>query len=229
MAEGKVKGLFLFGQNPAGGAPNAGLNRVALRQLDWLAMRNWFEIESACHWYKGPEGPDPHTIRTEIFFMPAAAAAEKNGCFTNTQRLLQWHDKAVDPPDDCRADTSFVCNLGKRIKRLYAGSTAARDQGLLNLTWDYERDGPEPLPDGSRSRIHDEPDAEKILKGINGYTVGIPKPGGDHPRGRRLLKPQERDIAVHRRVRYASRNQSPKRLALADLEITLNTASCWFE
>src|SRR5206468_2683234 len=36
MAEGKVKGLFLFGQNPAGGAPNAGLNRAALKRLDWL-------------------------------------------------------------------------------------------------------------------------------------------------------------------------------------------------
>jgi formate dehydrogenase major subunit len=171
MAEGKVKGLFLFGQNPAGGAPNAVLNRVALRQLDWLVVRDWFEIESACHWYKGPEGPDPNTIKTEIFFMPAASAAEKNGCFTNTQRLLQWHDKAVDPPEDCRSDTWFVYNLGKRIKRLYAGSTEARDQGLLNLTWDYERDEPEPLPDGSRSRIHDEPDAEGILKEINGYTV----------------------------------------------------------
>jgi formate dehydrogenase major subunit len=171
MAEGKVKGLFLFGQNPAGGAPNAALNRAAMRQLDWLVARDWFEIESACYWYKGPEGPDPSAIKTEIFFMPAAAAAEKNGCFTNTQRLLQWHDKAVDPPEDCRSDTWFVYNLGKRIKRLYAGSTAARDQGLLNLTWDYERDEPEPLPDDSRSRIHDEPDAEKILREINGYTV----------------------------------------------------------
>jgi len=105
MAEGRVKGLFLFGQNPAGGAPNAGLNRAALRQLDWLVVRDWFEIESACFWYKGPEPPDPKTIKTEIFFMPAAAAAEKDGCFTNTQRLLQWHDKAVAPPDDCRSDT----------------------------------------------------------------------------------------------------------------------------
>ena len=66
MAEGKVKGLFLFGQNPAGGAPNARLNRAALRKLDWLVVRDWFEIESACFWYKGPEGPDPKAIKTEI-------------------------------------------------------------------------------------------------------------------------------------------------------------------
>lgn len=171
MAEGKVKGLFLFGQNPAGGAPNAGLNRVALKQLDWLVVRDWYEIESACFWYKGPEMPDPKTIGTEIFFMPAAAAPEKDGCFTNTQRWLQWHDKAVDPPGDCRSDTWFVYHLGKRLKKLYADSTAERDQGLLNLTWDYEFDHTEILPDGTASRIHDEPDAEKILKEINGYTV----------------------------------------------------------
>jgi formate dehydrogenase major subunit len=134
-------------------------------------VRDWFEIESACYWYKGPERPDPKTIKTEIFFIPAAAAAEKDGCFTNTQRLVQWHDKAVDPPEDCRSDTWFVYHLGKRLKQLYAGSTAARDQGLLNLTWDYERDARETLPDGRPSRIPDEPDAEKILKEINGYTV----------------------------------------------------------
>ena len=171
MAEGKVKGLFLFGQNPAGGAPNAGLNRAALRKLDWLVVRDWFEIESACFWYKGPERPDPKAIKTEIFFMPAAAAAEKDGCFTNTQRLLQWHDKAVDPPDNCRSDTWFVYHLGKKVKERYADSEAERDQGLLNLTWDYERDAQEILPDGRPSRIHDEPDIERILKEINGYTV----------------------------------------------------------
>jgi len=175
MAKGKIKGLFLFGQNPAGGAPNAALNRVALKQLDWLVVRDWFEIESACFWYKGPENPDPTTIKTEIFFFPAAAAAEKDGSFTNTQRLLQWHDKAIDPPEDCRSDTWFVYQLGKRLKELYKDSTAARDQGLLNLTWDYEEDTRKILPDGRPSRIADEPDAEKILKEINGYTVADKK------------------------------------------------------
>jgi formate dehydrogenase major subunit len=171
MAEGRVKGLFLFGQNPAAGAPNAGLHRYAMKQLDWLVVRDWFEIESACFWYKGPEGPDSSTIGTEVFFLPAASSPEKDGTFTNTQRLLQWHDKAIDPPDDCRSDTAFLVDLGKRMKRLYAGSTAPRDQGLLNLTWDYDYDEPPILPDGRRSRLADEPDVEKVLKEINGYTM----------------------------------------------------------
>src|ERR1051326_6802605 len=103
MLQGKVKGLFLFGQNPAAGAPNAKLHRAAMKQLDWLVVRDWFEIESACYWYKGPEAPDPKSIKTEVFFLPAASSPEKEGSLTNTQRLLQWHDKAIDPPRDCRS------------------------------------------------------------------------------------------------------------------------------
>ncbi len=171
MADGKIKGMFLFGQNPAAGTPNGKLNREALKKLDWLVIRDWFEIESACYWYKGPESPDPKTIGTEVFFIPAANNQEKEGTFTNTQRLLQWHDKAVDPPEDCRSDAWFVYDLGKRLRQLYAGSTKPRDQGLLNMTWDYEQEHEEFLPDGSPSRIEGEPDARKILREINGYTV----------------------------------------------------------
>jgi formate dehydrogenase major subunit len=157
MAEGQVKGLFLMGQNPAAGAPNGNLHRAAMRNLKWLVVRDWFEIESACYWFAGPERPDPRTIGTEVFFIPAASSAEKEGTFTNTQRLLQWHDKAVDPPDDCRTDAWFMYDLGKRLKKMYADSIRGRDQGLLNLTWDYEPEEPEVLPDGTPSRIHDEP------------------------------------------------------------------------
>ena len=54
----------------------------------------------------------PRDIGTEVFFLPAAGHAEKDGCFTNTQRLIQWHDKAVDPPGDARSDAWFVYHLG---------------------------------------------------------------------------------------------------------------------
>ncbi len=171
MAQGEVTGYFILGQNPAGGNPNARLARKALRELDWLVMMDWFETETASYWYKDPDGIDPKKVKTEIFFFPAAIVAEKEGSFTNTQRLVQWHDKALDPPDDCRSDSWFVYQLGVRLKALYAGSRAARDQGLLNLTWDYGRDGAATLPDGSNSRIEGEPDVSKVLREINGYHV----------------------------------------------------------
>ncbi|MEO6457182.1 MAG: molybdopterin-dependent oxidoreductase, partial [Chloroflexia bacterium] len=50
MAKGKVKGLFLMGQNPAMGAPNARLHREALTKLDWLVVRDFFLLESATFW-----------------------------------------------------------------------------------------------------------------------------------------------------------------------------------
>src|SRR5262249_23240508 len=107
----------------AGGAPNAALNREALRRLDWLVMRDWFEIESACYWRKGPERPDPKTIKTEIFFMPAAAAAEKNGCFTNTQRLI--HTNATRERH-CPTDGRAASPTSRTPKRFSRRSTATR-------------------------------------------------------------------------------------------------------
>jgi formate dehydrogenase major subunit len=175
MLQGKMSGMFLFGQNPAAGAPNGRAHRAALKTLKWLVVRDWFEIDTAAFWYKGPENPDPLAIGTEVFFVPAASISEKDGTFTNTQRLLQWHDKAVDPPDDCRSDAWFVYDLGKRMKALYAGSARERDQGLLSLTWNYELDHPEVLPDGTVSTIAGEPDVSKILMEINGYTVADKK------------------------------------------------------
>jgi formate dehydrogenase major subunit len=175
MLDGKVKGYLLFGQNPAAGSTNARMQRKALEQLDWMVVRDLYEVESAAFWYKqpgfGPESSpvDSSKIKTEIFLLPAAASTEKEGSFTNTQRMLQWRDKAVDPPGDARSDLWFVYHLGKRLKELYASSKLWRDQGLLSLTWDYECAKVE-----EGSRITDEPDALLVLKEINGYYVHSP-------------------------------------------------------
>lgn len=166
MLDGKVKGYLLFGQNPAAGSTNSRMQRKALEQLDWMVIRDLYEVESAAFWYKGPEPVDPKQIKTEVFLLPAAASTEKEGSFTNTQRLLQWRDKAVDPPDDVRSDLWFVYHLGKRLKALYADSTEEKDRPLQALTWNYEREKPEP-----GSRILDEPDALLVVKEENGYYV----------------------------------------------------------
>ncbi len=183
MSRGEMTGYFLFGQNPGGGGPNAGLHRAGLRNLDWLVVLDWFETESAVFWKSDPTGPPPSEIGTEVFFIPAAAAPEKEGTLTNTQRLLQYHNKALDPSGDSRSDAWFVYNLGKRLRALYSGSTDPKDAPLLNLTWDYDEDHPHRLPDGTVSRISGEPDIEKILVEINGYRVGESDPatGGRMP------------------------------------------------
>jgi formate dehydrogenase major subunit len=170
MLDGKVKGYLLMGENPAAGSTHSTMQREALSQLDWMVVRDLYEVESAAFWYRKPgfgpetEPVDSSKIKTEVFLMPAAASTEKEGTFTNTQRLLQWRDKAVDPPGDARSDLWFVYHLGKRLKELYADSKAWHDRGLQELTWDYDMEHPE-----EGSRILDEPDALLVLKEINGY------------------------------------------------------------
>ena len=53
--------------------------------------------------------------------MPAASHVEKDGHFTNTQRLLQWHDKALEPPGDARSELWFMHHLFKRVQRALRG------------------------------------------------------------------------------------------------------------
>jgi formate dehydrogenase major subunit len=159
--DGKVKGFVVMGQNPAVGSANSALQRQALRSLDWLVVRDTNEIETAAFWHDSPEHDTGEVrtedIGTEVFFLPAAAHTEKDGTFTNTQRLLQWHHKAVEPPEDCRSELWFAYHLMRRIRAKLAGSAAARDRPVLDLTWDYPTQGPQ-----------DEPDAEAVLQEING-------------------------------------------------------------
>ena len=158
MLDDKVKGFFLMGQNPAAGSTNSRMQRQALAHLDWMVVADLYEVESAAFWYKGVDGPvDAKSIKTEVFFMPAAASTEKEGSFTNTQRLVQWRDKAIDPPGDARSDLWFIYNLGKRLKELYADSTDPKDQPLQHLSWDYE------VGAGASGCV--EPEVELIPKG----------------------------------------------------------------
>jgi formate dehydrogenase major subunit len=158
---GVCNGYFLFGQNPAVGSANARMQRLGMANLDWLVVRDFSLIESATWWKNGPEietgEMSAENIKTEVFFLPAAAHSEKDGSFTNTQRLLQWHHTAVEPAGDARSDLWFTYYLGRRIREKLAGSTADRDRPVLDLTWDYPVHGPQ-----------DEPDAAAVLSEISG-------------------------------------------------------------
>jgi formate dehydrogenase major subunit len=163
MAHGRVRGYLVMGENPAVGSSNGAYQREGLRKLDWLVVRDLAMIETADFWRNAPEVVSgeirPEQIGTEVFFFPAAAHTEKDGSFTNTQRMLQWHHKAVEPPGDCRSDLQFAYELGKRLRELYADSPLPRDRPIRALTWDY----PEVKPG--------EPDAEAVLAEINGRDL----------------------------------------------------------
>ena len=146
MQDGKLEGLFIMGQNPAVGAPNGKFERTALGKLKWLVVRDMVESESASFWKDSPEVVngelDPEQLDTEVFFFPAASHVEKAGTFTNTQRLLQWREKAVEPPGACHSDLQFMIELGRKMKEraTRTHNTAPRDAGLRALTWNYADD-----------------------------------------------------------------------------------------
>jgi formate dehydrogenase major subunit len=164
MMDGKMDGLFVMGQNPAVGAANSRLQRTALSKLKWLVVRDLVEVETASFWLDSPEVQrgelSPETISTEVFLMPAAGTAEKEGTFTNTQRLLQYRNQAVEPPGDARSEAWFTYHLGRRLKEKAQQDKRPRNVGLNALTWNYSTKG-----------AHQEPDVEEVLKEINGYTV----------------------------------------------------------
>ena len=162
MVDGKVFGYFLLGQNPAVGSAHGRLQRLGMANLDWLVVRDLVEIESASFWKDGPEVEtgeiSPQTCRTEVFLFPAASHVEKAGTFTQTQRMLQWREKAVEPPGDARSELWYFYHLGRILREKLAGSTDERDRPLLDLWWDYEMEG-------------DEPSSEDVLRRISGVDL----------------------------------------------------------
>ena len=169
MLDDKVEGYFLLGQNPAVGSANGKMQRLAMSHLKWLVVRDLNQIELATFWKDGPEIATgelrTEDIGTEVFLLPAAAHTEKDGTFTQTQRLLQWRHKAVDPPGDCRSELHFFFHLGRLLRERLATSTLARDVPLLRLAWDY------PMVDG------DEPSADAVLQEINGRHLSGDRAG----------------------------------------------------
>ena len=165
ILDGTIRGLMLIGQNPVVGGHNSrNVVQKGLANLEWLVVRDTHETETASFWYASDAVRTgelaTRDIKTEVFVLPAAiAAGEKEGSFTNTHRLLQWHDRVVDAPCDSRSDLWFVYQLGRRLKALYADSTDPNDRAIQALTWDYPTQGE-----------REEPSAEAVLKEINGYT-----------------------------------------------------------
>jgi formate dehydrogenase major subunit len=159
---GDCKGYFVYGENPAVGSANAKMQRLGMAALDWLVVRDFSLIESATWWKNGPEIETGELrtaeIGTEVFFLPAAAHTEKDGSFTNTQRLLQWHHMAIEPPGDARSDLWFTYHLGRLIRGKLGGSKNQMNRPILDLTWAYPVKG-----------SLQEPDAEAVLAEINGW------------------------------------------------------------
>jgi formate dehydrogenase major subunit len=171
MADGKMEGMFMMGQNPAVAAANSRFQRTSLSKLKWLVVREMVEIEAATFWRS--DAPEiergelkTEDIETEVFLFPAAGHAEKEGAFTQTQRMLQWRQKAVDPPGDARSEGWFMHQLALRMIAKAKQSNDPLDEPLRALDWWYPEDE------------LGEPQMESVLGEINGWSTN-PQPGAD--------------------------------------------------
>jgi formate dehydrogenase major subunit len=156
---GSVKGLISFGMNPVGNGPHSKKMVQALSKLDWLVVVENFETETAAFW-KAPQeyqGPPAGQIETEVFLLPAANFAEKDGTFTNSSRWLQWKWKAIDPPGEAKPDQEIIGRLAMKLKDLYRAEGGRLPDPVLHMAWDYLN----PL----------SPGLEEVSKEINGKAL----------------------------------------------------------
>ena len=98
--EGKIKGLYIMGENPMLSDPDLSHVKESLKQLDILVVQDIFLTETA---------------RLADVVLPSACFAEKDGTFTNTERRVQRVRKAVEAPGLARSDWEIIADLSGRM------------------------------------------------------------------------------------------------------------------
>lgn len=139
MRDDKTKGYLVWGMNPAHSTPNAKHARQAMAKLDWMVVADWFVTETANFW----EAPDmkPEEINTEVFFLPAALIYEKTGSINNSGRWIQWREKAIEPPGECKSDFEMLVEIFERIQALYKEEGGACPDQVVKANFNYKIDG----------------------------------------------------------------------------------------
>jgi formate dehydrogenase alpha subunit len=100
IEDGKIKALYIMGENPALSDPNLNRTRKALGEVDFLVVQDIFLSETA-------EYAD--------VVLPSVCFAEKDGTFTNTERRVQRIRKTVAPPGQARVDWEIICEVATKI------------------------------------------------------------------------------------------------------------------
>ncbi|MFB0899805.1 MAG: formate dehydrogenase subunit alpha [Polaromonas sp.] len=100
IKKGGIRGMYVQGENPAMSDPDAHHAREALAALDHLVVQDIFLTETA--------------YLADVI-LPASAFPEKDGSFTNTDRLVQMGRKAINPPGDARQDLWIIQQIAKRM------------------------------------------------------------------------------------------------------------------
>ncbi|ABL77600.1 formate dehydrogenase subunit alpha [Thermofilum pendens] len=184
--QGKLKAMYIMGENPLISDANANHVRKALEHLDFLVVQDIFLTETA---------------QLADIVLPSACWAEKEGSFTNTERRVQWSFKAVEPPGEAKPDWVIITEIAKalglerffpytrveditaeinKVVPQYAGITAERLKNSIGgILW------PCPSPDHpGTARLHVEKFATpsgKFNTQTPEYTDPAEKPDEQYP------------------------------------------------
>lgn len=100
IAGGRIKSLYIMGENPVISDPDANHVKRSLGSLDFLVVQDIFLTETA---------------ELADVVLPAASFAEKDGTFTNTERRVQLIRRAISPPGQAKPDWEIICMLAKKM------------------------------------------------------------------------------------------------------------------
>jgi formate dehydrogenase major subunit len=153
------EGFITFGMNPVALGPNSKKMVAALSKLKWMVVVENVETETSIFW-KAPadyDGPKTADIKTEVFLLPAADFAEKDGTFTNSARWMQWKWKALDPPGQAKTDQEILARLVLAVKALYMKEGGVGVDALTNISWSYSNPA--------------NPDLGEVLREMNGKAL----------------------------------------------------------
>ena len=138
MYQGKVKGVLSFGMNSVAIGPNSQKTINALKKADWLVVCEIYPDETSEFWKSpGISTDDMKNIPTEVYRLPGAGFAEKDGTFVNSARWLQWKWAAVPPPGDCQLDQAILARIFLKVRELYQKEGGKFPDPILNLTWNH--------------------------------------------------------------------------------------------
>lgn len=171
MYKGNIEGLFLFGQNPAVGGPNANFEREAMKKLKWMVAVDIWPTDTSEFWKactaNEPLGQETditeeelaRQLETEVFRLPAAASMEKEGSVTNSGRWCQWRYQMSTPPGDARDDNWIINAIFKKVRELYENEGGAYPDPITKSFWSYKEEH------GGHLNPHE------VAKEINGYAM----------------------------------------------------------
>jgi formate dehydrogenase major subunit len=160
MYAGRMDGFFSFGMNPVSNGPHTRKAVAALAKLKWLVVAENFDQETASFWREdilALVDKKPEEVQTEVFLLPAANFAEKDGSFVNSARWIQWKWKAVDPPGDAKPDQEIIARVFLKVRELYEREGGRFPEPIQRLNWWYSNPA--------------TPSLDEVAKEINGWAL----------------------------------------------------------